>query len=68
MKKLNLLSRDEMKNVMGGVISQDTFMEMCLAGKYINPPLLYDGSEEEEFILAEVIPSICEDAYNQMPS
>lgn len=66
MKKLNLLSRAEMKNVMGGVISKDTFMEMCLAGEFNNPPIANDGSVEDEIILS-ITQSICEDAYNQMP-
>ncbi len=32
MEKLNLLSRAEMKNVVGGVISVQTMYEQCLQG------------------------------------
>ena len=66
MKKLNLLSRAEMKNVMGGVISPEVLLERCLEGKFINPPLLNDGSVEDE-IMRGVMESVCYDTYNNIP-
>lgn len=66
MKTASTLSKAEMKKVTGGVISKETWMDMCLQGKFLDVPISYDGSLNDE-IRQAINESICEDAYDNMP-
>lgn len=51
MKKVNLLSKDEMKNVMGGVISLEVWLQMCYEGKFGGNPIT--GENERKDMIQE---------------
>lgn len=57
------LTRTELKEVMGGVISNETWLKMCLEGKFGGTGVIGDGSAHDE-----IIQGICEALYEDMPS
>ncbi|MFI5451870.1 hypothetical protein ACHMWN_06890 [Pedobacter sp. UC225_61] len=69
MKNLNLngfdsattLSRDEMKNVMGGIISAETYLQMCYDGKNGGSGI-YGNNEAQN----EINKAICDALYEDM--
>ncbi len=61
MKKLNLLSKAEMRKVMGGVMDKETTLQYCL------DHIRLDGaSVEENEIILSVATNMCWQAYNEM--
>ncbi len=63
MKTLNLLSRAEMKKVMGGTMDKETTLAYCL------DHIKLDGeSQAENDIIEQVAINACYQAYYQMTS
>jgi hypothetical protein len=63
MKKLNLLSKDEIRNVMGGIIDGATLEEVCknwIGGR------TYDGSDED-LIMMGLIENHCWNFTREIP-
>ena len=62
MKKVNLLSRAEMKGIQGGVMDRDTTLQYCIDHLSDNPS---DDAEAEELGI-QIGTQLCWDAYDRM--
>ena len=58
MKKVNLLSRAEMKNVMGGIIDGDTLYQTCLT--WVGSLGDLDPTSDEYYIIMRMVEGQCE--------
>lgn len=58
-KNFKPLTKADLKNITGGIISKETWAEMCYGGKFIEPGLTGNGSVEEQ-IMQEINDALCD--------
>lgn len=65
-ENFEILTRVELKKIAGGVIDQETWMDLCLQGKFLDKPFTYDENSLNDLVRQEINKEMCQDKYDAM--